>query len=681
MELELLATVGLAAFLVCGGVVLLVVSFRRTVQLRRALIHAIHRIERLEAGLPPHQLSAPSPDLIREALAAQAAHETPALQSAAPALAPEPAAREEAPFATLDQLAAEAPPDRVDPPHLGVLSAGAGLAVFAALAAAHTGALSAIGGMSVAFGIGAAVLLVSEWRLRVAGATLAENWKPHAAAVTALLGFALLFATILFGRWALEAAPPLASVHGVFALGFGAALLSLRHGQSLIAFALLCAAIAPSLSPIGAVSGVGHYLPLLALCALIMALSRRRGATPSLWWQAWGAAAVALFWGVNAALIRTEPINIAASGLYLASLAALGFGYAWQSGGAPLAFPRFWKAAWSEPAWLGHFMAGAASGALFVLTASFAAPAPYLAAGLCALAAIGVAAGALRAGLWLAPAIAALTCAAAIALWPAVGATPDAPGLLVLGLSLALLFALGGWLMMARADDPRPGAYVAALAPILIFAAAYARISGFGAPVLWASAAFMIAVINVASYERTKTMKRDAAAPFAAGAALAFTAALAALIAAPYQALALALALPLAGLVNRWRDETGLRVAASVLCVLLFLRLLVPQFFIASADPPGRLLLLFAASAASCFLAAQTFLGGRRRADIAPGHYCLTLSMVLTAACVTLLARHIATSGAIGAPYASLAELGVNTLAWLGLAFGLAWRFGTRPRP
>lgn len=663
MELTLLGTVAVLAFVVGGAAVMLISAFRRTTELRGALIQAMRRIEKLEAAV-----AAGRPLDVR----VTSVNITAAEETVASLAAQQPRLLEAPP--TIEEIVAQAEAqDRIDPPHIAVLAFGAGLAAFASLAAAHVRALSTQGGLALAIAAGLAVIAAAEWRKRHDGETQPSPLlRPSSAALSALLGIIIIFAAILYGRWVLGALHPPAAVFALGALAVGAAALSLRYGAILLTAALVAMALAPAQSLIQAPGAWGQYAFLFVFTAAIAELARLRAAP--LW--AWLAMPIALFWGINAAIIGGEPFNVGVAGLYLAMLAALGFFYAWPAASA-LPFPRFWASAWREPMLVGHALALIAATALAALLLAHPAPVSFVGAALLALAAIAIGAAALRQGLWLAPVLAALSGAVVLAFWPAVDGIVDAPGVLMIAATLGLLFSLGGWAAMTSAADARAGAALAALTPVLIFAAAFWRIGGFGGAQAWAAAALVIGGINAISYLQLRRAKPQAASAFAAGAAFACAAAFTAITPEPYQALGLALSLPLIALAERWRDEPGLRFAAGALCVLVFARLFAPQIFVATAGPTWLIATLFAPAAAAALLASALFTRRNQIVAVAQGTFALALLLMATG--ISLIARHAFTVGAIGAPYASLAEAGLNTLIWLGAATIIAWWHGARP--
>jgi uncharacterized membrane protein len=691
VELTLLGTTGLIAFLVVGGAIMLISAFRRTIALRNALAAAMERIERLEGqvanGLPAVAAPAPRREVPVEPPAPMLEAPAPPKEAPPPPSPPPPiierAAVEQAPLraAEAERGAPDAAPAGagVAPPGFGLIAFIGALATFAVLAAAHEGAYDGAIGVALALVVGLAVLAAAEWRRSVERIDVTLPHAPDQSALAAMFGLGVMLVGLLYGRYALGAPAPLGAFLGVAAAALAAALLTLRYGAWLMVFAILAAVAAPGFAPADAAGGLARYGFLAAFAMLAMALSRQRQAP--LW--AWIGAAIALGWGV-AAFGLDRPELAAASAVFFTALAACGIAYAWRGGAPSPSYPIFWSngASWPEPKIVGHalfVLAGACVGGV-LLTKD--APTPVANASLATFCAIAAGAAMLRPGLWLAPFFAALVGAGVLALWPAgADGLVNAPSLVTLAAMLGFVFSFGGGLMLLRARDSNPGATLAALAPIGVFSALHWRIgAAFGAPPLWAAAALIIAGLNAVCYLQLAKARQGAATPFAAGAALGVALAAYAITPAPYAPLALALAIPLCALIDRWRKEPGLRYAAIALCALLFIRVIGPQLFVVTATGAQVLALHLLPSAIAAFAAAWLFERGAAGPRSRAAQYPFALGLVLIACLATLALRHEFTAGDIGAPYASLIEMGANTMIWLALAGLIALRFGPRPR-
>jgi hypothetical protein len=588
VELTLLGTVAVAVFLIGGAAVMLVSAFRRTIELRRALIEAMARIENLEAALVAGKpLNVTVTASHAEAIASMA-QDSPKLLEA-PARVAEIAAEVDA-------------SDHIEPPHIGVLALGAALASSAALAASSVRALSGQGGVVLSLLVGLAVIGVAEWRrLNDAAESEPKSDKLNQPVWIALLGLLVMFAAIMIGRWTLGSVHPPTAVLGVSLLAFAALGLGARYGLHLLAPALLFAGIAPAMSPVQAPGAWGQYVFLALFTAVMLWLSRKRAAP--VW--AWLTPAPALFWGVNLAIIGGVDFNVGVGGVYLSAIAGLALAYAAPSAIA-MPFPRFWSTLWSGPMLLGALLTVAASAAFAALLVQHPAGPSQAGAALLIFTIVVAGAGAVRPGLWLTLPLILLVDTAIIALWP----LPDIDYTDALGASTgaAALLTLAGFVAMSQASDRRSGAWLAALAPISLFAASYVRAEAWDQHFAWSLAAAALLAINLFATLRFQTVRAVCAA-FVAGAALS-GAGLATLLAPPaQQAFVWAAALPAFALIHRWRPSLGLRVAAA----LAFAALAVVLIVQGGAHP----LLVLWSGIALCAAAAAYFY---RRLPPSPAH-------------------------------------------------------------
>jgi hypothetical protein len=555
VELTLLGTVAVAVFLLGGAVVMLVSAFRRTIELRRALIEAMARIENLEAALVAGKPLNVTVTAFHAEAIASIAEGAPRLLEAPPRVA---------------EIAAQVDAsDRIEPPHIGVLALGALLAATAALAASSVRTLSGQGGVVLSLLIGLAVIATAEWRRRADAGNLESNQsKLNQPIWIALLGLVIGFAAIMVGRWTLGSVHPPTAVLGVSLLALGALALAARYGLQLMAPALLFASAAPAMSAIQAPGAWGQYAFLALFTAAVFSLARRRAAP--IW--AWLALAPALFWGVNIAMIGGVDFNVGVGGLYLAALAGLGLLYAGPSAPA-LPFPRFWSAPWTAPMLLGALLTGSAAAAFTALLARHPADASHAGAALLIFTIILAGGGAVRPGLWPTLPLALAANTAIVALWP----LPDIDYTDAVGISAgaAALLALAGLVALSQSDDRRPGAWLAAFAPVSLFAAFYIRVEAWDQHFAWSLGAAALLAVNLFAALRFQNVRAVCAA-FVGGAAVS-GACLAAMLPAAQQAFVLAAALPALALIHRWRPNLGLRIAALVIVAVLALVLINPR--------------------------------------------------------------------------------------------------------
>ena len=677
MELELLGLTGLAAFLVGGGVIMLISAFRRTIELRAALIHAMRRIDRLEAAIASGQIQV-EPVATDSRAGAQAPSAT-----SLPSLAASPAPRQE--NARPNEQEQQPPQNLADvvPPHPLVSIAVIVLAAIAALAAASTGAVLAPLGVGVAILAGACGLGAAEWSRNAHPERPAPYllWRPDGAAANALCGLLVIVAAIFVGRWALHAFAPEIGFYLAACATFAALVLAPRFGQLMFGFGALLALVTPALAAIADIGPLAHFAFLLASAAILIVQSRR--IQRSRW--AWIGAAIATAWIILdiAAAPRGEVSAVAPILFALTGFLVLGGAYAWNETEHDIRFPAFWRAEtfWRETTMLGALIA-TASVIMFFLALSMLRPTPATAGpALTVFVAAALGLGVLRQGQWLAAWFAAALALACVALWPQTVAAPlDAPSLVTYAATLAFVFAIGGGLMMARASDPTAGVSLAALAPIAMFAVAYERIPDFGAAPIWALAALAIMALNgVAYFQFTKPWPHVGEA-FASGALLSAIAFLYVLTPTGAQPFLLALVLPALALAARFQPAPSFRLAAQLLCAVTFVRLIAPEMSVEHASSAPGIVLNFLPAIIAALAAGLIFHTDKSAPPPPASEAAYVLCAALAASLITLSARNVATAGAIAAPYANLMEMGANTLAWLGAATFFAWRFGATLR-
>jgi len=690
VELELLGIAGVAAFVLGGGAILLISAFRRTIELRGALMQAMRRIEKLEAmvmhlssGRAEIPLETPAPIAAQQQAAQyQSAAVAELTPEAIPFRAqPRPSALGLTP-APAPAIEPPSPLERTDPPNVGVVAFIAAFFASAALIAAQLKALLPPAGMALALLVGLCTLGVAEWRRTydLAKARPLTTVLPSQAEATALVGFIVILGASLFGVFQLQAASLWFAFAAAAAIALSGLWLGRFYGPYLAAFGLVAATVAPAMAPPDLFGPWAAFALLVATLALAMLAARARDA--SVW--AWIAAAIGVGWALITALSRDPSAQPAAAGAFFALLVIAAAAYGWRDAREPLPFPRFWAPTQRlrEPFVFAACLFVAAIAGL--TTAALAAQAPVVLKGaaLAALVGFSIVAAALKPGYWPAPLAAGLASAVAMTFWPiAASGLVDAPSLVVLAGLLAFGFAAGGAAIMLRGGDIRPAALMSGLGPILMVVAAHTRIGAFGEPVYWAAACAMVAGLNLAAYLQLMKSRPSAASAFSAGAALAVIAMLYVLTPADFAGFTLAASLPLLAFALRLREEAGLRLAALILCPFVFLRLIGPEIFVATASPPAAMALKIAPSLMACLLAGLMFDPLRARRSAAETEAAMTLALVLFASLITLSARHLATAGAIGGPYHDLVEMGLNTIVWTGVAAGLAARLGPKPRP
>lgn len=636
----ILTFAGVLAFAPAAMLVLGVVAFIRTARLRAALVRAHARIDALEAALAAGGLAAPSQP------------------AAAPAPAPPPAAPQPAP----SQPAAAPPPRAAAPPPL------------------PPPPLPPPRPQPTAPQPDAVAQTAAAPRAKPIA-----DWPAVGVAAALTLTYAGVWAATQTAPAPLAPAPiALGVMAGIGALALGA---SLRLGPWFVVLGLVLAFAAPALAPQArpAPAALFAYLAAIAGSALLIVRVRDWRLLP------WFALAGALLWpALWLAFAFTGAAQIAVS-VYLVAVAAMCIAFGWRdSGHSALTTPTEAGATASA----GVIGAGMLLLGLTHVTGHGVAPATAL----FALAAAAIAAAAFREGLVFAALGAAIIALAALIDWPALppvaGGLPHivlgVNGLVSAGAALAFAASVGGWAMMARHERPVIGAALSALGPPLVLAALHWKSDGFGPGWAWGLMALTLAGLTAGTLVqmvRRAGRAEDAIGPtnaFAVGAALSAACAVTfALEGFPLGA-GLALLAPACAWFDRQYAVPALKASAAVAAAAAVIWLVPPLALfhpVAAAPLLNELAPSYVIAAGALLLAARLFDQTVGRDDTLLVQTLEAAGVLLAAVFLSAEVRHLANGGAMTAPYATLAEVGGHTLAWLGFALALAWRFGARPRP
>jgi uncharacterized membrane protein len=542
-----------------------------------------------------------------------------------------------------------------------------------------------------AYLLGAGLFAGAEWARRAPSIAQAKTQVRRLPAILAGAALFAFFAATYAGyanfklldvRWAFVLMA-LASLAGLF--------IALRYGRALAAIGLAGGYLAPALVQAAAPSATALFGYLLFLSACALATIRLRRWRGFVWLVGAGALMWSLIW-----LDRAAPgSEQTAAAVYLVLLAALGFAFAWDEARAPLKFQSWWnvRAAWTESALAAHVIAAAALLALVALADRAGYPLAVLLA-LAAACALTCAAAFWRDGFALAPLGAAALALLALSGWPF--AAPGAPvregEFFAVASALAFVFSAGGWLVMVKGHVKGPGATLAALGPLSVLLISHEKAEALRSPVLWSGMALLLALLNAGALQRVarayggvdKTPGPSAA--FALGASAG--AILTILFALRNQPLWAPTALTLLAPSMAWLDLRfrlpALRAAIGVI-TLIALWALGPSFSIfdytlAPAPIVNALLPVYGVAIAALWSAASLYRAGGVSADARVVQALEASVLVLAAFGLAMEVRHIATGGEITAARVSLAEVGADAIAWLGVAIGLAARFGPQPR-
>jgi uncharacterized membrane protein len=559
--------------------------------------------------------------------------------------------------------------------------------------------------VTLGFLLGAALVGVGEWLrrrpLQQAIAALRPNYVPPSLTAAGLFtAFASLYAA--YQLYALL--PPFVAFVLLAAIAFAAVALAVLQGPFIAVLGLIGGFATPVLISIGAPSAWSLFAYLLALTVAALVLVRYM----AWWWLAWAALVGAVLWALLWFAAFWSPGDTAALGSYLVLICGLFLLIrrgrdgsvelvAWPRGFAGLDLP-------DQVAWMA---AAAVAGLAFILVRLDHYGTVSLVT-LGVLAVLYLAAGYREAVFDVLALLAGLLTTVLVATWhlPRIVTRPQplvtlegqplglAPGPIVppellsftgVTLAFALFFALAGFVALWGGRRPGLWATVSAATPVLLLTAAYWRIEAFGLDLKWSAVAVALAGLNVAAATRVARHRNLRGFDLVLGAYAAATISalsLAATMALEQAWLTVALSLQLPALA--WiHDRLGLRplrhvalaVAGVVLARLLF-NYHVLDYPLGSVPGVNWVLYGYGIPAAAFWWAARRF---RRKADD-------RLVMVLEAgalAFVTLLVTFEIRSlvaGSLAAGRYSLFEQSLQSMAWLGLAYGWLLQHRRRPR-
>jgi uncharacterized membrane protein len=522
---------------------------------------------------------------------------------------------------------------------------------------------------------------------------IAESQLKHMPAVLAGLGIFALFAAIWAGHAMMGLIPAWLTFVLLALVACASAALGLRFGPWLAAIGLTGAYLAPAvLLDTAQPSPFALFSYLLAVTAAALALIKFRSWRGMVWLAGGGA----LIWGAVWSLSAFGRADSTIGGLYLVGLAALAGAFGWREAATRNAvLGADGKPApdqWREPVFAGYVVAGVAAFVCVLLAWVLGFP-PLLVGCLLALLMGAVVAASLREGYALAPLGAALLSVLAIWLWR--------PGLegpsLLFGFAgfVGLFCSLGGYMMMSRNVEQGPGATLAAIGPVAALLTTHLAVGDVEQfKPIWGAAGLTLAGLNaiglrqaalgVGGLEKVAQAAPGPAAAFSLGAAL--SAVLAALFAFDgiWSATALAILLPVFGLIDRRFNLWGLKAASGVVAAIVIWRLVLtlePLGYSIGATPIFNPLLFGYGAAVAGFLwSARLFDRTAGRDDTRLVQALETGALLLVATGLSMQVRHIANNGNMGADFTTLGEAGGHTIVWLAFAFGLASRFGARPR-
>jgi uncharacterized membrane protein len=571
--------------------------------------------------------------------------------------------------------------------------------------------------------LGLGVVGASEW-LRRSGVSeklggeaapegVREGVLGHALAppITAAAGLVIIYAAFYAGSLVEPPVPPIIAMIGLVAVAAGAVALALLHGPLFVVLGLVGAFVAPILIGSDDPRAWSLFLYVFAVVIVGLAVTRLVGRRwPSL--VALGGGALwPLLWFASGG-----PVEQAwALGLYLPALLVAAVAFAWDLA-RDAARPDPALDLWSDaPVSIGA--AHLAAIVVFVLSALLALHVGHDEMAIASLAAstlIAMIGPWRREGFLGLPLIAAAGVALTLYIWPegatgvitdetrldrATGAaTPAGPNFLRTCLGFMALFGVGGLVMQDRLRVKAVMAVASAGAPAVILAIAFWRTTGLGESfeqnALWAVASLLLAGANLFVLERIARTEGGvdaqpgAASAYAIGAAAAAGLAVGMALDHLWMSVGFAVIAPICALLYGRFKLRALAWAAVAFAVLAAARLTVfGEVFSYTPEELGRwpilnwLLLGYGVPAAAAWWSARRF----ERAGFETGSRTVQsldgAALILGVALVSMQIRHAMNGGEVGALgyyRFSLAEVGLQTSAWLGAALALRWRLGPK---
>ena len=695
--------------------------------LREQVAELVRRIETLETA---GKEAPPGP----EATAAEDLEATAPESSAPEPEAPEPDAPQAAPEPQADQAGwppprTPAPPSGTAPPpppgalptkggleqwltSRGLIWLGGGtLALAGIFLAKYTydrGWLNLGPGARVTLGFlfGLALICAGEWLrrrpLQRAIAAIGPNYLPPALTAAGLFSaFGSLYAA--YGLYGLLS-PLLAFVlmAGVAFAAFGLAFL---QGPLIAALALLGGFATPVLISTSDPSAWGLFGYLLVLTGTALAIVR----ILAWWWLAWGALIGAALWPLVWFAGAWSSGDATPLGAYLVLMCGAFLAVRHGQGASlELVAWRTWFGPLSRPDRIAWAAAGIIAGLIFILVRMDGYGLKSLLA-LFAFAGLILVAG-YREAVFdaMAPGAAALV-VALLALWhlPQIGAWPEMthafqgqgygsatapvipPALttfVAVCLVFSLLFGLSGFLFLARTRRPPLWAGLSVATPIVVLAVAYWRITDLGVDLRWSMTALALAAVYLAAaaWLRYRPLPRHGTlilGLYGIGVVAALSLGMTMALERAWLTVALALQLPAIALICDRLELPALRRIALVVAGTVLVRLVLNYNVLdyPMQGPRGFSWVLYGygVPALAFWWAAKRF---KRTADdrlvtVLEAGTLLLVWMLVTLEIRTLMA------GSLTARSYLLSESAVQSVAWLGLAYGwlLAYRRNGRP--
>ncbi len=517
--------------------------------------------------------------------------------------------------------------------------------------------------------------------------------KDYVPAAMSAAGIVIAFGVIYAAYALYDLVSSTVCFPGLMAVGLGALWLSRRQGPLIGALGLIGSYAAPALVPSEHPSAWGFFAYLLVIvCAALYELRNR-----AWWWLGFAAIGGALAWG----LLWLQGSFFESSHILPAGLFALALGVAAAlvPRGRDILDNSMGSLADPKTMAMPMFIAVAGFAAMAVMLCGLVVAAHHqtlalfmFAVGMVAITAFGW----MRQGMVVAPLLAAFATFAILMVWPDVGFHEWAmdergfwstvPGTIepprfVWAMMVALLaFVAVGLAGVMRKTEPRPWAGLAAASAFLFLFGAWARADFVWAEHIWAGLGVVLALVLVATALQARLREVEEAANGIAIEALLAGTALLLLFALDrlFDGVWYTIAISVEALAFAWAPRIWQRPLvggiASALASLAAVRLFVSREFWGedSGLPLGHHWPIYGYGVpALLFWQASRWLNlegfGRWRAALEGVALGLGVSLVS-------LELRVLMAGSIASDHVALAEVGAHGLAWLGAAYGLAYR-------
>lgn len=528
--------------------------------------------------------------------------------------------------------------------------------------------------------LGAVLLILGEWTRRhppaISAASERLNYIPPGLTAAGIVG---LFASFYAAYGLYDLLDPLVAFILLAAVAAGAALLAVLHGPFLALLGLGGAYVVPLLikTPHPSLWGLLVYVLLVSAGSLF--LVRWRG-----WlWLGWTVTIGTAFWGAIGAFTYFE--GPADHGLPIGLFLSLSSAMLVCIIRHPREMSRPPIFIWTALAFSAVLMLAVVSDASHSTTSLVMSL--VLGAVLCVLAlrdpgfdrlawlAAGLQVGIIAAWHFIPPQL-----GAPVESYLSVAPPPILSSYLGYAALIALGFGAGGFLALWRVPHPARWALLAAATPIAILAVTYWRAERLGVSFPWAVVALALAALNQAASESLRAHRADkernaALAAFAVAMIASIALGLTMSLRTAWLSVALALMLPALVWVY---DRTGVkaaRVTALVTAAIVLVRLVLNPSIIdyAFGERPifNGLLYTYGIPVAAFWLAARGF---RRSANDALVAVLEGGTLALAVVFISLEIRHALHDGSIGDRGYGLLEQGLQSDAWLTVAYALLRR-------